>query len=236
MRSSTRGTIRFSLLAIVFALFSLAAEAQSTKTKPKPLATPPVLTGAEIISQASDYDGPIVTKAPSTSQSTDKTTDKTATPNAAARIKELTERINKLESAPKNDYDEKQKRMLLNLDILTRAEQRSESLRKQLFDMIEKESTIKTRLDQIDNDSRPEMIERTLQLSGSMKPEEVRDSRRKSLLAEKANLQALLTEIQSTRANLASSLNRSEDMVDKLRTKLEKDIDESFLKDDKPDQ
>ncbi len=235
MRSFTRGTIRFSLLAISFALFSFVVEAQSTKAKPKPMATPPVLTGAEIISQASDYNDPIVTKAPSTQKSTDKTTDKTATPNAAARIKELTERINKLESAPKNEYDEKQKRMLLNLDILTRAEQRSESLRKQLFEMIEKESSIRTRLDQIDNDSRPEMIERTLQMSGSMKPEEVRESKRKSLLAEKANLQALLVEIQSTRVNLAANLDKSEVMVEKLRTKLERDIDESFLKDDKPE-
>ena len=37
--------------------------------------------------------------------------------------------------------------MLLNLDILTRSEQRAETLRKQLYEAIEKESTIKTRLD-----------------------------------------------------------------------------------------
>ena len=219
------------ILAIV-GMLSFTADAQSTKSTPKPMATPPGLTGAEIISRASDYSEPTVTKAPSKQTPTDKSADKTTTTNAAARIKELTERIGKLEAAPKNDYDEKQKRMLLNLDILTRAEQRSESLRKQLFEMIEKESAIRTRLDQIELDSRPEMIERSLQMAGSMKPEEIREFRRKSLLAERANLQALLGEIQSTRASLASNLEKSEAMVEKLRTKLEKDIDESFLKDD----
>ena len=222
-----QGAVRFLVMALVFGLLSFAAAAQSSKSKPKPMATPPVLTGAEIISRADDYSVPIVTKAPPTQSSPDKST----TTNSAARIKELTERINKLEAAPKNDYDEKQKRMLLNLDILTRAEQRSESLRKQLFEMIEKESSIRTRLDQIELDSRPEIIERSLQMAGSMKPEEVREFRRKSFLIEKINLQALLGEIQSTRTNLAANLGKSEEMVEKLRTKLEKDINESFLKD-----
>ncbi len=215
-----------AVLFFVIGTFSLAAEAQATKVKPKPLATPPVLTGAEIISRADDYvEAPTVEKAP---------TKQTTTSNAA-RIKELTERVKKLESTQAATYDEKQKRLLLNLDILTRAEQRSESLRKQLFEMIEKENSVKSRLEQIEFDIRPEMIERTLQLSGSMKPEEVRDNRRKSLAAERTNLQALLTEIQSTRSNLTVNLQKSELMVEKLRTKLEKDIDDSFLKDDEPD-
>ena len=235
MRTLVNGALKASLLGAVCCMFSAAAVAQTTRSTPKPFATPPVLSGAEIISQASDYEFPTVTKASVIQGSADKSADKSASANSAARVKELTERINKLESAPKNDYDEKQKRMLLSLDILTRAEQRSESLRKQLFEMVEKESTLRTRLDQIEFDSRPEMIERTLQMQGSMKPEEIREFKRKSLLAEKSNLQALLVEIQSTRANLSSSLNKSEEMVEKVRAKFEKDIDESFLKDDKPE-
>src|SRR5438445_6778413 len=102
--------------------------------------------------------------------------------------------------------------------------------------MIEKENSVKTRLDQIDFDMRPEMIERTLQLAGSMRPEEIRENRKKALTAEKTNLQALLAEIQSTRTNLATNLDKADAMVEKLRAKLEKDIDESFLKDEPNDQ
>lgn len=218
---NVKALIFVSLLLVAAAI---TATAQTPRRTPKPMATPlPTLSGAEIISRAGD----LIDTQPVLPPPTVKTASTTT-----IRIKELTERVNKLESTQKNDYDEKQKRMLLNLDILTRAEQRSESLRKQLFDMIEKENTIKSRLDQIETDSRPEMIERTLQLAGSMKPEEIRDIRRKSLASEKSNLQALLNEIQSTRTNLTFNLQKADIMVEKLRAKLEKDIDESFLKED----
>lgn len=213
---------------LVLAMSCIAANAQP-KSKPKPLATPlPTLTGAEIISRAEDYNEPQPTEQP-----VEKPAGKTAT-TTSARIKELTERIKKLEETREATYDEKQKRLLLNLDILTRAEQRSESLRKQLFEMIEKENSIKMRLDQIDLDMRPEAIERSLQMAGSLRPEDVRENRRKTLLAEKNNLSSLLLQIQQNRSNLESSLSKSDLMVEKLRTKLEKDIDESFLKDDEP--
>lgn len=222
---------RFRISALVFALigvFTFSAQAQPTKTKAKPLATPPpTLSGAEIISRADDY-----VEATLGIKTDEKGTEKLT---SSAGVSELAERVKKLETSKNNTYDEKQKRLLLNLDILTRAEQRSESLRKQLFEMIEKENAVKSRVDQIEFDSRPEIIERTLQLAGSMKPEDIRDSRRRSLLAEKANLLALLAEIQATRSNLASNLVKSDLMVEKLRTKLEKDIDDSFLKDDEPD-
>lgn len=231
MRNFLLGKLSFLMLAMATSLFSSGVYAQTTRVKPKPLATPPrVLTGAEIISRADDY-----IEEPSIIPSVEKTPE-TQTASNSALVKELAERIQKLESGRKNEYDEKQKRLLLNLDILTRAEQRTESLRKQLFEMIEKENAVKSRLEQIEFEIRPEMIERTLQTMGSMKPEEIRDNRRKSLSAERANLQSLLSEIQNTRSNLNSNLQKADIMVEKLRLKLEKDIDDSFLKDDDPDR
>ena len=207
---------------------SIFVSAQTTRRRPKPLATPvPTLTGAEIISRAGELDAepaPVERTPPKTTSTT------------SSKIRNLNDRMDRLESTKKEDPDAKQRRMLLNLDILTRAEQRSESLRKQLFEMTEKENSIKTRLDQIEIDSRPEMIERTLQLAGSMRPEEIRDARRRTLDAEKANLESLLTQLQTTRASLSLSLEKADAMVDKLRTKLDKEIDDTFLKDDQPEQ
>lgn len=222
--------VRSVSLISAIGLLGLAGHAQTTRSKAKPLATPPpVLTGAEIISRADDLiEVPVALPV-------EKPVKQTTASNTT-HIRELSERVKKLESAERGVYDEKQRRLLLNLDILTRAEQRTESLRKQLFEMIEKENAVKSRLDQIELDIRPEMIERSMQLAGSMKPEELRDSRRKSLTAERTNLQALMTEIQNTRTNLNANLLRAELMVEKLRTKLEKDIDDSFLKDDEPDK
>jgi len=225
MRRSIK--ISASLVLLAAGVLVGTADAQTAR-KPKPLATPPpVLTGAEIISRAiEDYEGPRVVRPDG------KPAEQTET-QGSVELRELRDRIKLLEATgKKNEYDEKQKRLLLNLDILTRAEQRSESLRKQMFEIMEKENGIRTRLEQIEIEMRPEMIERTLQLSGSMKPEEIREGRRKSLVAERSNLQSLMGEIQSTRSSLTASLQKADIMVDKLRAKLEKDIDDSFLKDD----
>ena len=150
-------------------------------------------------------------------------------------LEELGNRIKNLEAGQKVekavDPDEKQKRVLLNLDILTRAEQRSESLRKQMFEMIEKENAVKTKLDTLDYDLKPEVIERSTALIGSLRPEEIRASRRKSLEAERTNLQTLLTEIQKTRVVLDINLQRSDALVEKLRLRFEKEIDAALAED-----
>jgi hypothetical protein len=152
----------------------------------------------------------------------------------AGRIRDLNERVTRLENGQGAAGDEKQKRLLMNLDIITRAETRAEGLRKQLFEMIEKENTVKARLDQIEYEIRPEVIERTLQIGGSLRPEEIRDAKRRSLDSERNNLQALLTSIQSNRTNLEMNLARAEQMVEKLRAKLEKEIDDSLADTDPP--
>lgn len=155
--------------------------------------------------------------------------------SADTRIKELNARIKSLESGSRNQYDEKQKRLLLNLDILSRAESRAESLRKQLFEMVEKEATVRTRLEQVSFDARPEMIERSAVFAGSMRPEEIRDQRKKSLDAEKKNLESLLTQIQTSRASLEENVYKADFLVEKIRLKLDKDIDQA-LADEKEEQ
>jgi len=217
-------SLRTLLVISTISLIAGSVSAQIKRTTPKPLATPPVVTGAEIISQAGDTAEPEPTPA-------ERQEPKPGATNAT-RIKELNERVKKLEASQGNTYDERQRRLKMNLDILKSAEERADSMRDRLFDMIEKENKIKAQLDQIDYDSRPENIEKLLQLGGSLRPEEVRENRRKSLASEKANLQSLLTQIQTTRANLEASLHKAEQMVERLRAKTEKDIDDSLLKDE----
>lgn len=170
---------------------------------------------------------PETTGEPISAPDSRQTVDAADAPNAA-RMKELSERVKLLESTKTNEYDQKQKRLLLNLDILSRAETRAESLRKQLFEMIEKESGVQTRLEQIRYDARSEVIERSTAFVGSMRPEEVRDQRKKSLEAEKRNLESLLTQIQTSRANLEDSVSKADFLVEKVRLKFDKDIDDAL--------
>ena len=235
------------LLALIICAFLLTAGVASGQAKKKkkrtakrPVATKPATkTGdATVISLADQYEN-----------SSNQIIQPNSTPSLAATetklpddttqmILSLQERIKKLEApetAKKSTYEERQKMLLTNLDILTKAEQRVESLRKQRFDLVEKENSIRSRIDQIDVDIRPESIEKNIALVGTLRPEELREARRKSLDAERRNLQSMLNEIIASRTSLENNLLRADALVEKLRVKLERDIDNA-LSSDEPDQ
>ncbi len=215
----------FSVAALSFLIYVASAEGQTNKRRPavKPTPTPtPKATEPAVISRADEY--PTVVIEPPAVDRNDPNSRLLDSENVE-KIAELRERLARLEQSNRKDPDEKAKRLALNLDILTKSEQRSDSLRKQLFEMIEKENSIRSRIDQIDIDMRPEAIERQLSSVGSLRPEELRAQRRRSLELEKTNLQSLLTEVQKNRANIDLNLQRSDALVERLRIKFEKDID-----------
>ncbi|MDQ3130113.1 MAG: hypothetical protein M3Q99_05055 [Acidobacteriota bacterium] len=228
--------LNFLFLGFLVADSNAQTPRRSKTRKANPVVqTIPAGTGSEplIISRADDFPGENrVIVQPQAETQTEKPVEKPVA--AADGINDLNERVKNLETNQKKDTDEKERRLLLNLDILTRAEQRSETLRKQLFEMIEKESQIKTKLDQIENDIRPEMIERSVATVGTLRPEELRDQRRKTLTSDKRNLQNLLTDVQNTRSSLELNLQKADIMVEKLRYKLEKQIDDAIG--DEPNQ
>lgn len=241
---------KFSILAAAFLMLALfgsfsTANAQTKKKTTKKRTTTsttqqpvPQQTMPTIISQADQYtnqnqqiiSGNVETPVETTTTETqtqpetfDEKLDKISN-----RMKEMNTRMKSLESSKQSEYDEKQRRLLLNLDILTRAEQRAESLRKQLFDLVEKENSIKTKLETLEYDLRPDMIERQVAFAGTLRPEELREMRKKNLEAERTNLSNLLTEIQTTRTSLEANVLKADQLVEKLRAVLEKDIDDAL--------
>jgi hypothetical protein len=213
-------------------LLAVDGYAQTNRRKAKPTPTPvriPVGAEPAVISRADDYPTVVIEPAP---QNTD-----VVPASSDATIEELRERLLQLEAkSNKKDPDQKQRQLALNLDILTKSEQRSDSLRKQLFEMIEKENTIRGRIDQIDNDMRPESIERSMATVGSLRPEELREQRRRSLALEKTNLQTLLAAVQKNRTDLELNLQRSDALVEKLRVRIEKEIDDALSEETAPEK
>ncbi len=236
---TTTATAVFLLLGFFMLANSANAQTKKKTTKkkttasiPKPV---PQSTLPVVISQADQYQnqnqqlitGNIETTT-ETQVETQPETFEEKLEKMTTRMKEMTTRVKTLESSKKNEYDEKQRRLLLNLDILTRAEQRAESLRKQLFDLVEKENSIKMKLEIIDYDIRPEMIERQVAFAGTLRPEELREMKKKGLEAEKRNLESLLSQIQTTKGNLEQNVQKADQMVEKLRAVLERDIDDAL--------
>lgn len=228
------GTVGSAMLAA--ALFAVSADGQVNRnrrpTRPTPTPTPASSEPA-VISRADDY--PVVTLEPM--QARENGENPRTDAGNSQTIEELRERLLLLESqSRKKDPDEKQKRIALNLDILTKSEQRADGLRKQLFDMIEKESMLRTRIDQLENEMRPEALERSFATVGSLRPEELRAQKRRSLEIEKRNQEALLVEVQKNRTNLEQSLLRADALVEKLRVRIEKEIDDALGSDEEPNR
>lgn len=105
-------------------------------------------------------------------------------------------------------------------DRLVQEEQRIENLLAQLVVIGEKEAPIQSRLAEIDEQMRPENIDQ-LPISGSLRPEEVREATRRRLTGEQTRLRSQIELLQQSRMRLQSSLSVTEMLVQNLRLKLQ---------------
>jgi len=112
-------------------------------------------------------------------------------------------------------------RALLDMERLTRAEQRAESLRSQLVDTEGKLADLQSRLEQIDYMLKPENIERATATYGTVHPEEARESRKRQLESEKIRVQNQIKILETSRVRLESAISSADAEVDLLRRRLE---------------
>ena len=105
-------------------------------------------------------------------------------------------------------------------DRLLQEEQRVENLQAQLFALGEKEAGLQGRFEEINEELRPENID-NLPISGSLRPEQVREATRRRLTGEQNRLRSQLELLQQGRTRLQSSLTVTELLVQSLRGKLQ---------------
>lgn len=116
---------------------------------------------------------------------------------------------------------EQQQRTLVDLERLSRAESRAETLRAQLRDVQTKEADLQQRLEQLDYELQPSVIERTMAMTGSTRPEELRELRRRQLESEKTRVQSQLTQIGTSRARLETAIANADAEADRIRARVE---------------
>lgn len=130
----------------------------------------------------------------------------------STQVTKLSEKLSQMES---------QQRTLVDLERLSRAEQRAETMRAQLRDVQEKEANLQARREQVDFDLQPENIERSVATYGTTHPEEARDARRRSLESEKTRVQAQLDLMTTSRQRLESAIASADLEVEKLRKRID---------------
>jgi hypothetical protein len=105
-------------------------------------------------------------------------------------------------------------------DLLAKEEQRANNLQTQLLTTMEKMATLESRLGEINEQLRPENIERMI-VAGSLRPEEVREATSRRLSGEKRRLQSQLELLQPTRSRLQASLTGTEQTIQRLQLQLQ---------------
>jgi hypothetical protein len=121
------------------------------------------------------------------------------------------------------------KKVATVLDLLAHAEERAEVLRKQLIELIERETAYKGRMAQFDEDLRPENIERSMIGVGGTRTAEMRDTRRRVLENDKRGVENLLSVTVQSRIRLEEDVRQADQLVTRLRQRLfpliEREID-----------
>jgi len=241
MPARFRKYIKILITASLLVSFCLIeADAQTnrrrrTRRTTKPAAPKPVITNPTIAPPTETAATPAAgdVKIISTADSTEETTQtqpaqtkkaKTTTMPSPEQeemqqtITTLSNQVNKL--TDRLTQMQEDDRYQLDMERLTRAEQRAEQLRSQLIEIQAKIADFEAKLEQIEWALRPENIESATAGYGSTRPEAARDARRKQLEGERGRLIAQLKLAQTSRTRLEVAVGNADAEVDLLRMKL----------------
>lgn len=214
--------------ALVVSFCLVDADAQTRRKKrtrrtSKPAVERPVITNPPIAPPDATGDVKIISTADSAQEPTQSTqTKKTATPGEQDEMKQtitsLSNQVNKLNDRLSSMQDDD--RYQLDMERLSRAEQRAEQLRSQLMEMQTKIADFEAKIEQIDWALKPENLESAMAGYGSTRPEAARDARKKQLESEKGRVLAQLKLAETSRARLETAVSNADAEVDNLRAKL----------------
>src|SRR5437867_11436399 len=87
---------------------------------------------------------------------------------------------------------------------------RAANLRAQLVEIERKQADLQTQLEQLEEELKPENIERSLAGVGSTHPEELRAARRRQLEIQKKGIQTQLDSLAASRAHLEAGIATAE--------------------------
>ncbi|MCU1265348.1 MAG: hypothetical protein JWM21_1666 [Acidobacteria bacterium] len=130
----------------------------------------------------------------------------------SGQLNKLTDKLNSMEG---------QQRSMVDLERLSRAEQRAETFRAQLRDVLAKEVDLQAQLDQVNFALQPENIERAVAIYGTTHPEVAREQRRTQLESQKSRLQAQYNQLEQSRIRLEGAITTADAEVDKLQQQID---------------
>ena len=148
-------------------------------------------------------------------------------------VNKLTEQmrkfVDKFEKVGGITFNEKQQKLILGMELLTRAEARVANLQKLQIDLTEKLNETRSKLAQTESDLRPRNIENSTTFAGSTEVQELRDNRKAKLQAEQINLSQLMQQLQSNLSETFQTLREAQNLAARLRKKFLPQIDSELF-------
>lgn len=218
-------------VAISFCLID--ADAQTRRRRPRRAARP-VITNPAIIpaeeQKATDSGDKIISTADETpdpeadetqTAETKPTRGKTADDDEDIKqtINSLSNQVNRLND--KLGQMQETDQALMDMERLSRAEQRAEALRTQQVEVESKLADLQSRLEDTEYLMKPENIEREMATYGSTRPEVARDTRRRKLESDRNRILAQIKILENSRVRLESAVATADAECDLLRRRLE---------------
>ncbi len=222
-KDSMRKLVGGALALFLIAGFMLV-DSSAQKRRRKRRASAPRITNPAIYQPSANDNanpaGDANTSENANSQGNTQNTKPSEDPEEMKRtIRSLSSQVDKL--SDRLGQMQEEQRSLVDLERLSRGEQRSAQLHAEMRDVQAKEAELQARLEDINYALKPENIERATAGVGSTHPEEVREQRRKQLESEKQRVQGQLDHLAASRASLEQAIAASESEVDRLRKKLD---------------
>lgn len=141
--------------------------------------------------------------------------------NISKSVMTLNERmkafVDKFEKVGGMNFTEKQQKLVLAMEFLSRAEERFATLQRHQIELVEKQGTTRARLAQVERELMPQSIDRSVAFEGTTKTEELRDSRRTTLQQERTSLRSLVAQIEGNLSETTEAVREAQLLVTRLR-------------------
>ena len=214
-RSIRRIAIAVLALFIIAGVSLVDSDAQRRRRKRRSRPSAPRITNPAIYQPSPSDNANSNSEATNSNENTSantQTQDQQTIRSLSSQVDKLTEKISQMDEA---------QRSLVDLERLSRAEQRASSLRTELRDVQAKESDLQARAEDLEYALKPENIERSIAGYGTTHPEELREQRRHQLESENERVRKQLAQLGASRTQLEQAIASADVEVERLHKRLD---------------
>src|SRR3989440_9226207 len=215
MKDNSVRKLVITVFAILLIGGLLVDSAAQKRRRTRRRSSAPRITNPEIY-QPSPGDNSNSNSSETTNGNSNSNSSQTEDPDSMKRtIRTLSNQVDKL-TDKLNDMQASQQSMV-DLERLSRAEQRSAQLRAELLGVQAKKAEFEAHLEDVEFALKPENIERATAGYGTTRPEEMREQRRRQLESDRTRTRQQTDQLNASETRLQQAIATSDAEVDRLQ-------------------